>query len=112
MPILADIPWVKFDDGTLNISMVPPIAVGGWTTQFQITHRFGGTSGLITKNLSSGFLGVSGIGIANSGQGVFQIALNSLDTSGLDPKNYAYTFSRLDSGYRTALTEGFFLLSY
>jgi hypothetical protein len=54
---------------------------------------------------------VSGIAVANSGNGTFQVYLNPNDTSGLSDGSYAYVLSRTDSGYASVLTEGFLILN-
>jgi len=74
--------------------------------QFEVQHRFGGISGLITKNVASGFNGASGITVTNSGLGYFTVGINSIDTSGFDFKNYSFDVQRLDSGSRTVIAQG------
>jgi hypothetical protein len=101
---------IKYEDGILTVSMSPPVAIGGWEIQFKTTKRFGGTTNLFTKSVASGFNGQSGITITNSGAGIFNIQVNSVDSSGLDFGNYAAVSERLNSGSRTTLTEGFLLL--
>lgn len=110
MPVLNDFAFTRYDDGILTMPMVPPVAVGGWNVQFKVQHRFGGISGLIVKSMASGFSGVSGITVTNSGNGVFNIALNSADTSGMEYGNYSFAVERLDSGSRTLLSEGYLIL--
>lgn len=105
--VLADIVTGRYEDGTFVVELNNPTPIGGWTIDFLVQKRFGGLSGLIHKQVASGFNGASGITITNSGQGVFQIALNSVDTSGLDYGNYAYATQRLDSGSRTLINEGY-----
>jgi hypothetical protein len=111
MPILADFTLCRYEDGSLVVSLAPGTNIGGWSMRFALQHRFGGISGIIEKWMASGYYGVSGMNINNSGQGVFNIGVNSADTSGLDFGNYAYTVERLDSGFRTILTEGYLQLT-
>ena len=112
MPILVDFPWAKYDDGTLVIQMSPPTAVGGWDVRFRVTKRFGATSGVMPDKFSaSGYTGVSGVTVAESGIGVFQIALGSTDTSGLPYGAYACQFARTTSGSYTTLEEGYMILT-
>ena len=111
MPVISDFSLAKFQDGTLTISMAPPQAIGGWPINFTVEKRYGSSDSLILKSVSSGFNGVSGITVVNSGQGVFNIAINSIDTSGLDWGNYATRSERVNSGARTPITEGFLLLT-
>ena len=73
-------------------------------------NRFGGISGFAIASVASGYNGQSGINITNSGQGVLNITIPSLATSGIDFKNYAFAIERLDSGFRTVLSEGYVLL--
>ena len=112
MAVYRDFTFVRFDDGFLVVPMSPPQPVGGWDVLFRVTGRFGSTSGLIEKCCASGYgNGASGIAVQNSGQGNFAIALNSADTSGLEAVPYAYQITRLDSGYRAVLTEGYMMLT-
>ena len=77
-------------------------------------HRFdySDNSGVFIKSCASGHGdGVSGITVTNSGAGQFQVAIRSVNTSGLDLGNYAYTFIRTDSGFRTTLAEGYVILT-
>lgn len=110
MPIIADYTIVRMEDGLLTIDMTPPVAIGGWNIRFQCMKRFDSSSGLITKSVASGFNNASGINVANSGQGIFDVTINSVDTSGFDPGCYAYKVDRLDSGNVTCLAEGYMVL--
>ena len=108
MSVLLDFPLNRFEDGVFVVSMSPPQDISNWSLRFFMQHRFGGVSGLIQKYAASGYGGgVSGITITNSGQGVFNIAFRSVDTSGLEYGNYAYTVERTESGHRQILTEGY-----
>lgn len=111
MPVQVSFSLARYEDGTLTVGLAPPTAVGGWNVQFQVTKFFGGVSGLITKSVASGYSVVSGVTVVNSGKGVFSVKIGTQDTSGLDPGTYAMQFQRLDSGFRTVLSEGFFLLT-
>lgn len=110
MAVLTDFSLARYEDGILTISMAPPVAIGAWDIRFRVQKRFGGTSGLITKSITSGFNGSSGITITNSGQGQFNVAINSRDTSGLEYGNYAFSTERFESGSRTILSEGYLQL--
>ena len=110
MPVIGDFSIIKLEDGILYVELAPPVAIGGMALSCQVTRRFGGTSGLIQKSVSSGFNGASGISVINSGQGMLSVAIRSQDTSGLDYGNYAFSILRTDSGSRTVLTEGFFVV--
>lgn len=106
----ADFSLHKREDADITVPLVPETAIGGWTVEAQFSKRFGSSSGLITKSMASGYYGVSGMDIVNSGQGQFQFSLRSNDTSGLDAGIYAYTIRRLDSGFVTDLTQGYMSL--
>lgn len=110
MPIQVQAPLVRMEDGLLVVQLTPAVAIGGQSWQFECMNRFGGVSGRIIKNMSSGFIAVSGMNIVSSGLGTMNITINSRDTSGLPYGNYAFAVTRLDSGNRTAATEGFLLL--
>ncbi len=110
MPILADFSLSRLEDATLTVSMAPPTPIGGWMLRFWMQNRFGGISGFAQAYVSSGYNGQSGINVINSGQGVFSVTIPSMATSGLDYKNYAYAIERLDSGFRTVISEGYVLL--
>lgn len=100
--------FARYQDGVLSIDMQPPTSVSGWTTELYLTRRKGGTDKIFSKFCASGFAaGQSGITLANGQIGIFNVAINSVDTSGLDFGNYHATFERLDSGYRTILAEGY-----
>jgi hypothetical protein len=61
--------------------------------------------------MASGYYGVSGMNIVNSGQGQFRITLDAVDTSGFVAGNYAYEIRRLNSGNITSLTQGYITVS-
>lgn len=116
-PVQTDFAYTIREDGTLSITLTPPIPVGGQAFQFGVGKRLGGGLDLIQKSVASGYsmssgVPMSGITVLNSGQGVFQIALNSIDTSGFDPGNYAFSFSRTTSGQYSTAVEGYMLLGY
>ena len=109
MSVIQDFSLARYDDGALIIGMIPPTPVGGWNIQFSLMKHLGG-SGFVNKIVTSGFNNLSGISVTNSGQGVFNISLQSQDTSGLPYGNYPYAVERMDSGFRTTLTEGYVIL--
>lgn len=111
MPTNTDFQLGKMEAGTLTVYMAPPVAVGGWTVEFKVQKYFGDSSGLIQKYLASGLNGASGITVTNSGQGVFAIDLQKINTSGLPFGNYAYTVERTDSGQETILSIGYMLIT-
>ena len=111
---IANFQWARWNDGVLTINMQPPVDVGGWGIQFSVFHRMGGgagdniNSGLIMKSIASGIAnGASGITVTNSGQGIFQVFIDSNDTSGFPYGNYAAVVSRVGSGVRCVLDEGY-----
>lgn len=114
---MNDFTLARYEDGVLTISLQPPTAIGGWDVRFRVTHRFGGgqVSGeaYVNKSVASGFNGASGITITSSGQGVMNVRLNSIDSSGIPhPGAHAYTLERHNSGFRTVLKDGWFLVPY
>ena len=110
MPIYANIPFSQYADGLINVDLKPNAAIGGLDMRFTVWRHFGGSSGLIQKSMASGYYGVSGMNIVNSGEGQFQIQLNSIDTSGLPYGNYAAAVENWSSGFRTTVSEGFLTL--
>lgn len=104
--------WIKQDDGTLSITLVPPQAIGGRRVGFVITKRFGSEDYLIQKWANSGFSNVSGIQITDSGAGKFSVSLTGADTSGstFDYGNYASKSFVETSGRRVTATEGYMKL--
>lgn len=109
MSVISDYGIVKYEDGVLTVNLTPPVAVGGWAMAWTLQKRFGHTGNPIAVNyLSSGFNGVSGITVTNSGQGTIQIQLPPQSVmSGRDFGNYANELRRVDSGFNTSLTQGF-----
>lgn len=111
MPVQADYSFVRMDDGTITVGLQEPTNIAGWGIQFQVSKRFDGGSGLIVKSMASGFVnGQSGITMVNAAQGIFNINLNGVDTSGLQPGNYASKCERINSGFHTTLTVGYLIL--
>ena len=98
------------EDATLSFAMSPPTGIGGRNLQFLIQKELGGLSGIYLASVNSGFNGLSGITITDSGQGRASITIPSLCTSGLDPVNFSYKISFQDYPV-TSLTEGFVLLN-
>ncbi len=109
MPVTTDFSWIRYQDGILNVSLEPPVPIGGWEIEFKVTKRFGSdfTSGYFSKCVASGFNGMSGINITNSGQGQFEVSIQSQDTSGMDYGAFAAQCNRISSGARTPLTIGY-----
>ena len=108
MTIATNYSFARGDDVTLQVSMVPPTSIAGWSIQFLVQKHFGGLSGLITKTGASGYGGgQSGVTVTNSGQGVFNIAIAAQNTSGFEFSPLSYAITRLDSGSTNVLTEGF-----
>lgn len=111
MAIQFDLPLARWEDGILTVALDPPTPIAGWDLRFKVQKRFGIASGLIEKVSSSGFVGgQSGITVVNSGAGVINIAINKPDTSGLAFGNYACSVQRVNSGFQTALSQGFLIL--
>ncbi len=108
MPIFGNFSLTLMEAGNVRVGINPPVPIGGMTLQFQVLKRFGGGSGLIIKNVSSGLNALSGITITDSGIGTMNIGIKASDTSGWDYGLYTYSVNRLDSGFQTCLAEGFF----
>lgn len=107
------------EDGTLTMALAAPTGIGGWTILYEQSLRENGVP-FITKSCASGFgNGVSGITVANSGQGIINVALYGTDmaaaaapvSSGNQDLSYYYRIRRADSGFATTLTEGFRIAS-
>ena len=111
MSTLLDFALGQREDGTLVFSMIPPTNIENWTIQYTEMHRFGGISGLVIKSTASGYNGVSGINITNPTQGIMNISIASIDSSGRDYGCYAFSIQRLDSGAVTILSEGYRLIT-
>ncbi len=107
MPVQADWRIARWEDGTLIIGLSPATAIGGMPLQFQMQKRFGGISGFARRSMSSGFYGVSGMTIVDSGQGVMRVQFFKEDTSGLDFSNYVFQVTRTTSGSQTVVVDGY-----
>lgn len=107
MPLQTNFHLARYADGVLTINLAPPTAIGGWGIQFQMTRYFGSDDILIEKSVASGFNNLSGINITNSGAGVFNVNFSQVESSGLDPGNYAYQILRVDSGLHNILCQGY-----
>lgn len=110
MPIKSEFTLTHGEDALLTFAMTPPVAIGGWPVEFYALHRLGGDSRIFTKSMSSGFYNVSGMTIANSGQGIMSISVKSSDTSGIDPGVYVFASDRLSSGSVTRLADGYLII--
>jgi hypothetical protein len=110
MPVIANIQYFSYQDGILTINMIPPTPIGGWSITWSLTKRFGSTDYIAQRFVSSGLNNVSGINITNSGEGIFNVQVKSVDTSGLEWGNYAIYVKRTDSGFVTPLQEGYMVL--
>lgn len=95
------------EDGTIQVNLQPPTPIGGWSLRFDMWKRFGSDTPIISKFAASGFNGVSGITIVDSGQGVLQVQLFNPEMSGQDFGAYAYRIARTSSGFVTNTTEGY-----
>ena len=109
MPVQADFTFSRMVDGVLTVQLKPATSVGGWNMDFRLQKRFGPDgSGLMAKSMASGIAsGASGMAVLDSGQGIFSVIVNSLDTSGLEYGAYAGQIRRLDSGSVSILSEGY-----
>jgi hypothetical protein len=110
MATLQDFSIDRGEDATVRIVLSPPTAIGGWHIRFLATRRFGSLSGIFSRECASGYNGVSGVTVINSGTGVFDVRIDSVDTSGRSFANIVHCTKRLDSGHVTPLVEGFISL--
>lgn len=105
MPVNQNFTLALAENGNATLGLQPPTNIGGWSLHFQMCKRQGGEA-IINKYLASGFSGVSGMTIINSGQGVMRIDFNPLEVSGQIPGNYYYCVDRTTSGFYTRVIEG------
>lgn len=110
MPVEQDFPINRYVDQTIVIDISPPMPIGGLDIRMTVADRFGSTTPRFVKSMASGFYGVSGLNIVNSGAGLLSANIRSVDTSGLDWGNYAFEVKRWDSGAVTDLTQGYMIL--
>lgn len=110
MATRSDFSFFQTQRGTLRIILNPPQPIGGWNIEWYLGKRAGGLSGTVHKYVNSGYNNVSGINLQNSGQGIFDISIDSVDTSGRDPGNYYYRAIRLGSGLQTQISYGYMKL--
>ena len=113
MPVQTDYSFYAMEDGVISITMTPATNIGGWGLEWMLLKYRDSTSGLVVKTGASGYAGsgnLSGLVVTNSGNGTFNVLLNSQDISGRDPRVYFHRTRRTDSGYRAVVQEGGFLL--
>lgn len=97
----------RWANGTLQVTLAPPAPVSGQNIQFDLMYRLNSPQPIVSKYLASGYSnGQSGVTLIDGAVGVFQIALNPLEMSGLDDGNYAYLVARRDSGNVSPITAG------
>ena len=100
----------KGQDVILRINMAPPQPVSGWMGEFYLTTHPDGDR-IFTKYFASGFTaGQSGITLIDGGIGSFDITIDTVDTSGLDPGNRYGNFWRTNSGFHTKMAAGYITL--
>lgn len=109
---IIDFTLGRSEKGTLNVTTNPPTMIGGWTLECQMTKRQGGATALVIKSMASGYYGVSGMDMVNSGQGNYTVGFFPAEVSGKDPGAYSYNISRTDSGYQTTLVFGSRLMDF
>ncbi len=111
MAVIVDFSIAKSQDTDLVITLAPPAAIGGLDFLHLVFKRAGGEgSGLLSKSMASGFHGVSGMEIQNSGQGIMRITYNAVDTSGWETGNYWHQTFLTSSGEMTPVANGYILL--
>ena len=111
MAVYSNFSLIKYEDGILSVSLTNPTNINSWNIQFSARKRFGSCTPLITKSADATYhAGQSGITYTNGPQGQFNVAIASVDTSGIGFGNLAFAIERLDVGNRTDLAEGFLLV--
>ena len=111
MAIFDNFALIRGEDAILSVSLNPPTPITDWNLLFRVNRRFGSCSGLIFKSADlPTFNNVSGINVTNGPGGMFQVTINSVDTSGLSFGNYAFQTVRQDTGSQTVLNTGFLTL--
>ena len=106
--VWIDFPLPLHSDGTLQVNMVPPAPISGWSIQFDLMYRFNSPQPIVSKYLASGYTAdQSGCTLVDGSIGIFQIALHPPEVSGLNDGNFAYRVFRTDSGSATDVTAGF-----
>ncbi len=107
MPVITDYSIGVNEDGLLTVSLSPPTPIADWTIRYMEQKRDGGISGFNFKYYGpDAGGGVSGITLVDAGQGTFNVQLNAVDSSGMDPANYVWSAERMDSGFRTTVACG------
>ncbi len=110
MPSYSDFHLDKLENGNLTIGLASPTNISGWTLELALMKRFGSDNPVATKFCASGFDGVSGITVLDGNTGIVRCKIDSIDTSGLNYRPIAYSLTRLDSGFRTDIAQGYCLL--
>lgn len=110
MAEISNYSWTRYEDGVLTVTMTPPVEIGGLEIRWGLSKRFGSEDFTVTKYMASGYSNTSGITMLDSGLGRFNVAINSVDTSGLDFGNYSTRAEILTSGRRKVVTEGYMIL--
>lgn len=103
---LVDYRITRLEDNTLTLSLTTQAAIGGMEIEFSVAKHFGGEP-FIKKSMSSGFYGVSGLSIVNSGNGTMRASMYDSEFSGRGDGNYAVMWRRLDSGHRKVINAGY-----
>lgn len=112
MPITVNFELPRGTDGILTLQMEPPVNTSGWDIHFQVQKRFGASSGLFDAWCgSNGLNNVSGINMRDGNQGILDITVKGIYTSGLPFANYAHTTTRTNSGFNTLLSQGYLALT-
>src|SRR5262245_16720260 len=110
MPPEQTLRFIRAQDIVLKASMSPPRDITGWSIQFEMRDRLGGSSVLV-KTVGSG------ITITDAGRGIISIALAKASTSGLTVsaelaagEGYVWKIRRTDAGHTLVLARGQLIL--
>lgn len=102
-----DYPLPSYANGTLQVALAPPTSISGWAVRWDLMYRFNSPQPIISRYLASGYSnGESGITLVDGANGIFNIANNPGDVSGLTDGVLVYRTVRTDAGVETPLNGG------
>ena len=105
-----EIRFVRAQDIALRFTLDRPRSVSGWAVSFTVKQKVG-LNTVISKTVGSG------VALTDTTRGVITVTLSASDTSALEisdnlseGESYHYDLKRTDSGYKTVLAKGAFVL--
>jgi hypothetical protein len=97
MSITSNLTFFRGEDITLNFQMSPPNTdITGWNITWKLATALAGTV-QVTKTAT----------ILDGPRGIFQVSIQSADTSSLSVGRYVWDCRRIDSGNRATLADGY-----